>query len=140
MRWPAQVSNGKRIASQVRALTVADIHALSQKAADTPGVSAVGRPGWLAQHGDDVQQATLQVFGPDVVPGVQRCIVTLLMKEGDPCFFTLDVADDDLRNYRALTRRQLIELTHLLLAHAKHVPLDPAQEARSNAPTCGRQP
>lgn len=127
MRWPARRVRGRRIPSQVRALTVDDVRALSRKAALTPGVSAVGRPDWLAQHGDDVLQATLRVFGPDV-PGVQRCFVDLVMTNGDLRYFMLDVADKDLRTYRPLTRRQVVELTHLLLERARHVPLDPAQE------------
>lgn len=113
---------GDLAGSEIRAVTIDEIQALSLRARQA-NWSAQGRPAWLAQHSDDVRAATLRVFGRES-EGVLRCIVALLMESGELRWFTIDVAQVELRALPVLNRRQLTELTLKLLEHATHVPVD----------------
>ncbi|GAB3769427.1 hypothetical protein GCM10027600_24260 [Nocardioides ginsengisegetis] len=65
----------------------------------------------------------MKVFGPES-EGVTRCVVTLVMESGAPRWFTLDVANEVLKELPVLDRQELADLASLLLEHAVHIQLD----------------
>ena len=121
MSWRGR--KARQISTGIRPVSVIQIEELTERASDA-SFSAHGRSEWLVKNASGIRAAHLRVFGPDTQPDVFRCIVSLVMRDNQLRYFTLDVAERDLARLPVATGDELLDLAQELLANAKHVPLD----------------
>ncbi|MER6951514.1 hypothetical protein ABT294_46615 [Nonomuraea sp. NPDC000554] len=124
-KWPSLdlYSPGGR--GDIKKPSLADYERLARNAREQ-GRSAVGRPGWLAAHGDRVRSLFAVVFGTEG-PGVYRCLVTAVLDDGSGGSFTLDMSHADFDALPDVTADELVGMAHLYLAEMPPIDLDPDQ-------------
>ena len=91
--------------------------------------SATGRPRWFASERENVLQIMMVVTGAEE-PSVYRCIVTVIVKDGEAFkghSFTLDVSHKDFDDLSDISGQTLVGLAHHYLADFPMLALDPGQ-------------
>lgn len=103
------------------------LEGLMERAVQTPGVSAVGRPEWLERYRGELRFHYIVAWGPEQ-RGFHRCVVVSVLSDGPGGAYTLDVNARDFRALRDVSPNQLVELAHRCLSDVPMLPLDPSQQ------------
>lgn len=122
MRWPKRTTLGGTVPSQIRVLDVATLQELSRRAKAMHW--AAGWPDWVEEHRDQIQVVYIRAWG---IKGSDyyRCQVTVWLTTKAPRYFLLDVSHKDLADLPALSKRELIAVTHRLLDRGPKIGLSP---------------
>ena len=132
-RWPTLARDrspwGVRQAApgEVKVVSTQVLERLMVTARRTPGVSATGRPEWIALHRAQFQEHYL-VAGWFEGHGFYRCIVLSGLGDDDAGTYTLDVHERDFHRLRDVSASRLVELAHRYVGSVRMLPLDPSQQ------------
>lgn len=69
----------------------------------------------MSEHEEQIEVVYIRAWGPEGDDDVYRCHLTAWLTSRAPRNFQMDVSRKDLEALPALSKRELIELTHRLL-------------------------
>lgn len=117
----------------VKSISVATLCRLQEVAANADGVSAKGRPDWVADHADDIDRVLVTAYSPEW-PGWYRCFVVPYDEDGPMGTFTLGISFGDFGRLPGVHRLDATDLLREFLLRSKPIPLDPSQLASWQEP------
>lgn len=121
------------IPRDVKSMSVATLCRLQAAAESAHGVSAIGRPEWVADHAEDIDRVLVTAYSPEW-PGWYRCIVFPYGEDAPMGLFSLGISYDDFARLPDVHRFDATELLRELLLRSKPIPLDPRRLAAWQEP------
>lgn len=122
-RWPKVRVGNSLLPGDVKTMSLATLDQLQDSAIRTSGVSATGRPQWVAEHASEIDHVLATVFSPEW-PGWHRCIVVPIGANGPMGLFSLGVSFEDFEGLPAVPWPEAAGLLRELLLRSRPISLD----------------
>lgn len=127
-RWPPVRTGRDVLPGEIKSVSIAELCRLQDAANRASGVSATGRPQWIADHADDIERFFIAAFSIES-PGWYRCVVAPLGGGRAMGLFSLGVSTRDFNSLPVIPWDEMAGLLHMLLLRLEPIPLDPDQAA-----------
>lgn len=122
--WPPVYVGRSVLPGDIKSVSVETLVRLQEAATGTDWVSAVGRPRWVADHTQEIDQVLLTVFSIEC-PGWHRCHAYPIGDDRVLGKFTLGVSAQEFNELPPVPWPTAMEILRGSLLRAEFVPLDP---------------
>lgn len=122
--WPPVLVGHSVVPGVVKSVSLATLVRLQNAASSEDGVSATGRPQWVADHSGDIYHVLVTVFSIEC-EGWHRCVVVPFDIDGAMGMFSLGISEEEFDRLPAVAWLEAADLLRGLLLRVKHIPLDP---------------